>query len=70
MLKTLCLHKKLTQAQLAKRARVSQPYVARLERGEKTNRSLVVLRRLAKALGTTSGAVVEALSGRITEGRR
>lgn len=70
MLKTLRLHKKLTQAQLAKRAQVSQPYIARLERGEKWNPRLTVLRRLARALGVTSGAVVEALSGRTTGGRR
>lgn len=70
MLKTLRLHKQLTQAQLAKRAHVSQAYIAWLERGARTNPSLAVLRRLAKALGTTSGAVVEALSGRATGERR
>lgn len=68
MFKALRLHKQLTQAQLAKRAHVSQPYVARLERGEKTNPSLTVLKRLAKALGTTSSTVVEALSGRTKGG--
>jgi transcriptional regulator with XRE-family HTH domain len=63
MLKSLRLERKLTQAQLAERAQVSQAYVAYLERGAKRNPSLAVIRRLAKALGTTSGVVVEALSG-------
>lgn len=70
MLKTLRLHKQLTQAQLAKRAQVSQPYIVRLEQGVKRNPSLAVLRRLAKALGTTSGAVIDALSGRRKGGPR
>jgi len=63
MLKTLRRDQKLTQAQLAKRAQVSQSYIVRLEQGGKRNPSLTVLRRLAKALGTTTGAVVEALAG-------
>lgn len=62
MFKTLRLHKQLTQAQLAKRARVSQPYIVYLEQGVKRNPSLAVLTRLARALGTTSGAVIEALA--------
>jgi transcriptional regulator with XRE-family HTH domain len=40
----------LTQVELAKRARVSQGYLAKLERGEKANPSLATLERLAKAL--------------------
>jgi transcriptional regulator with XRE-family HTH domain len=40
----------MTQMDLAKRAKVSQAYVALLEAGEKDNPSLAVLRRLAKAL--------------------
>ncbi|MBX3307719.1 MAG: helix-turn-helix transcriptional regulator [Nitrospira sp.] len=70
MLKTLRLRKKLTQTELAKRARTSQPYIARLERGEKTNPSLTVLRRLAKALGVTTGAVIDALASRTRGGPR
>ena len=69
MLKTLRLQRKLTQTQLAKKVQVSQAYLARLERGDKTNPSLSVLKRLAKALGVTSGAVIEALAGRATGGR-
>jgi transcriptional regulator with XRE-family HTH domain len=70
MLKSLRLHKQLTQAQLAKRARVSQPYIVYLEQGVKRNPSLAVLQRLARALGTTSSAVIEALSGRTRGGAR
>jgi len=43
--------KGLTQRDLAKRAKVTQGYVAQLEGGLKKNPSLPVLRRLAKALG-------------------
>ena len=39
----------LTQVELARRAKVTQAYVAQLERGAK-NPSLAILRRLAKAL--------------------
>ncbi len=70
MLKSLRLHKQLTQAQLAKRTGLSQAYVAYLEQGAKRNPSLTVLKRLAKALGTTSSAIIDALSGRTTGGPR
>jgi transcriptional regulator with XRE-family HTH domain len=70
MLKILRLHKQLTQAQLAKRARVSQPYIVYLEQGVKRNPSLAVLRRLATALGTTTSAIIDALSGRGKAGSR
>ena len=58
-LKTLRSQRGMSQTELAKRAHTSQPYLALLERGEKQNPSLAVLRRLAKALGTTIGALVE-----------
>ena len=41
----------MTQAVLARKARVTQGYIAQLETGLRTNPSLPVLRRLAKALG-------------------
>lgn len=63
MFKTLRLHKQLTQTQLAKRARVSQPYIVYLEQGVKRNPSLAVLQRLAKVLGVPTSAVIDALSG-------
>jgi transcriptional regulator with XRE-family HTH domain len=40
-----------TQEALAKRAKVSRSYLAAIEAGHKTNPSLVVLQKLAKALG-------------------
>ena len=40
----------LTQLELCKKARVSQGYLAKLERGDKTSPSLATLQRLAKAL--------------------
>jgi len=43
--------KGMTQVQLAKRAKVTQAYVAMLEAGTKKNPSLATLRRIAKALG-------------------
>ena len=51
MLKAKREEKGLTQIGLAKRAKVSQAYVARIEAGSKKNPSLAVLQRLAKALG-------------------
>jgi transcriptional regulator with XRE-family HTH domain len=41
----------LTQVHLAKRAKVKRGYLAQLETGHKTNPSLPILRKLAKALG-------------------
>jgi transcriptional regulator with XRE-family HTH domain len=40
-----------TQEALAKRAKVSRSYLAAIEAGHKRNPSLVVLQKLAKALG-------------------
>jgi transcriptional regulator with XRE-family HTH domain len=51
MLKTRREAKGLTQVELAKRARVTQTYIAKLESGDKQNPSLGTLQRLAKALG-------------------
>ncbi len=51
MLKAKREEKGLTQVQLAKKARVSQAYVASLESGGKKNPSIATLQRLAKALG-------------------
>jgi XRE family transcriptional regulator, master regulator for biofilm formation len=42
---------RLSQAELARRARVAQPYLSRLEAGLQRNPSIAVLKRLAKALG-------------------
>jgi transcriptional regulator with XRE-family HTH domain len=43
--------KGMTQRYLAEKAKVTAAYVAQLEMGVKTNPSLDVLKRLAKALG-------------------
>jgi transcriptional regulator with XRE-family HTH domain len=51
VVKTLRETKSLTQVALAKRAKVSQGYLAAIERGLKRNPSLAVLKRLASALG-------------------
>jgi len=42
---------KMTQEQLARRAKVSRSYLAALEAGHRKNPSISVLRRIAKALG-------------------
>ena len=49
-LRTLREQRSLTQKELAKKARLSQGYMIRLETGPKANPSLDVLSRLAKAL--------------------
>ena len=59
VLKTLREGKGLTQAELAKKAQVTQSYVAMLEGGEKQNPSLAILQRLAKALGVPVTALLE-----------
>ena len=50
MVRKLREGRRLTQTELGKRASVTQAYVAMLERGVKTNPSIQVLKRLAKAL--------------------
>ncbi len=42
---------KMTQEELARRAKLSRGYLADLEAGHRTNPSVSVLRRLSKALG-------------------
>jgi transcriptional regulator with XRE-family HTH domain len=51
--------RKLTQAQLAKRVRVTQGYIARLESEPALNPSLPTLRKLAKALGVPVTELLE-----------
>ncbi len=55
MLKACREKKGMTQAQLAKRAKVTQAYVAMLEAGAKKNPSLATLKRIAKALKVEVG---------------
>ena len=51
--------KGLTQVEVAKKAGVTQPYIAKLESGDKKNPSLAILKRLAKALGVPVEELVE-----------
>jgi transcriptional regulator with XRE-family HTH domain len=43
-----------TQGELAKRAKVSRPYIVQLENGTREDCSIRVLRQLAKTLGVTA----------------
>jgi XRE family transcriptional regulator of biofilm formation len=49
----------LTQADLAEQTGLHRVYLTQLEAGVKTNPQLDTLRRLAKALGVTVGALVD-----------
>jgi len=51
ILRKLREEKGLTQMELVKKAKVTQSYLAELERGHKRNPSLAILQRLARALG-------------------
>lgn len=55
VIKTIRESKGLTQDEVAKKAKVTQGYVAQLESGLRKNPSLAFLKRLAKALGVTVG---------------
>lgn len=57
-LKELRLQQGLTQVAMAKKVRVTQAYIALLEKGQQ-NPTLDVLERLAKALKVTVGVLVE-----------
>ena len=49
----------LTQEQLSKLAKVSQPYLSLLEKGDRKNPSLKMAKRLAKALKVKLTDLVE-----------
>jgi len=49
----LRLERRLSQAELAKKAGISQPAIARLESGNYRNLSLSFIRRIAEALDAT-----------------
>jgi transcriptional regulator with XRE-family HTH domain len=51
LLRRLREERGLTQLGLAKKAGVAQGYISSLEADEKTNPSVAVIRKLAKALG-------------------
>jgi transcriptional regulator with XRE-family HTH domain len=48
----------MTQQELAKKARISQAYLSRLEAGEKKNPGIHIAQRLAKALGVPVTALL------------
>ena len=59
MLSELRARKGMTQVDPAKKAKVSQAYIARLEGGDKKNPSLAIVQRLAKALGVPIGELLQ-----------
>jgi transcriptional regulator with XRE-family HTH domain len=59
VIRTLREAKGLSQVELAKKARLARPYLVRLESGERKNPSLIILKRLAKALGVPVTALLE-----------
>ena len=59
VVRRLRVQKGLSQVALAKKARVSQGYVAQMEGGVSKNPTLEVLKRLAKALGVPVTELLE-----------
>jgi len=59
MLRRLRKTKGLSQEELARKARVSQPYLSQREAGTYKNPSFEILQRLAKALGVPVTALLE-----------
>lgn len=59
VLKQLREAKGLTQDALAKRAKVTRPYITMLEAGVKKNPSLATLKRIAGALGVSVTELLE-----------
>lgn len=61
----LRLRKGWSQAELARRAETSQPYIARIERGQ-VDPQVSTVRKLAHALAVPVAELVEAISGEAT----
>jgi transcriptional regulator with XRE-family HTH domain len=59
MIRRLREERRLTQESLARKAKVTQGYIAQLEGGLKKNPSLPTLKRLAKALGVPVTEMLE-----------
>lgn len=57
--KALRIKRKLNQTDLAKRAGVTQAYIAMLEKGTNVNPTLALLTKLAKALRVTVAKLVK-----------
>jgi transcriptional regulator with XRE-family HTH domain len=58
-IRRLRVQQDMTQERLAKKAGVTQAYIAQLESGLKKNPSLPTLKRLARALGVPVGELLE-----------
>ena len=59
VLKELRERNRLTQEQLAKRAKITRSHLSLLEAGHRKNPSLEVLKRLARALNVPVGELLE-----------
>jgi transcriptional regulator with XRE-family HTH domain len=59
VLRTLRRERGWSMAELAEKAGVTDAYIANLETGKKSNPSLAVLKRLAKALGVPVTELLE-----------
>lgn len=59
VLKMLREENGLTQDTVARRSKVTKPYLSQLETGARKNPSLPVLKRLARALGVPVTALLE-----------
>ena len=59
VIRKLRTERELTQAALAKRAKVKKQYVTMLESGARKNPSLAVLKRIADALGVPVTELLE-----------
>ena len=51
MIKSLRIERGLTQAQVAQKVGVTKNYITMLERGDRKNPSLDIVKKIAKALG-------------------
>ncbi len=58
-LRRLRRDRRMTQVELAAKAQVTRLYISQLETGFRANPSLLVLQRLAKALGVVVGELLE-----------
>jgi XRE family transcriptional regulator, master regulator for biofilm formation len=58
VIKTVRTKRALTQAQVARKAGVTKNYITMLERGDRKNPSLDIVKKLAKALGVPVTALL------------
>ena len=58
MIKSLRIERGLTQAQVAQKVGVTKNYITMLERGQRKNPSLDIVKKIAKALGVPAGKLL------------